>query len=305
MSLINLRNNVTNDLEQIYLPNEIFDDLKMNLDRTSSSHLGFAYCYYLLISYLYRYCKYETDGVLLKQDDLKELLGYARKNKGIDYIIKDGGLLDNIGYTESTSDYPIAWEFAEDVTELSFYTIKDLKLSQAMSVSINMRNYKIKRPVKAFKRYSFDELLTGTFYDISNTHCHNMELFFKALESGIGVIGYYIYSYLMRMNSMYVNGYDEAWDALCIKTGIPSNTLNRYIHKLEENRFITVTRHTAFSLKNKGKKNLANSYYTSSPEEILLWLKTGIEPSSRPLSKISAKLLDSKPDPYENYEFPY
>jgi hypothetical protein len=84
---INMKiNEISKDLKDkfLYIPGEIFDDLSLNYK--SNRHYAFTVCYYILINYFYYTCYYNNR--FITQQDLKELLGYNRKDKRIDYIIK-------------------------------------------------------------------------------------------------------------------------------------------------------------------------------------------------------------------------
>src|SRR5437763_8036906 len=97
--------------KRIFMPNEIFDDFKSGFD--SGVHKAFAYSYYYVVNYLYRYTKYSF-GERFTQPEIMEFLGYSASNKKLNYITKKDGLLDQIGYTKTTTDYPVQWNFDSD-----------------------------------------------------------------------------------------------------------------------------------------------------------------------------------------------
>lgn len=251
-----------NELEKIFIPNEIFKDLKENIKPTV--HVAFAYCYYYLISYLYRYCKYvDNSNELLSQKDIKVLLGYSKDYKVVDYLTKKGGVLDVIGYTQTTGNYPIIWELI-DKSELVFYTSQDLKESNGASFPINNRNFKIKYPMKAFHRNAEgfnSRFKDGTFFTVENTHMIMPSAFMKAMENKkIGCIGFYLYGFFKQKSESYGNErYDATWPRLIKETGLSSATLNRYIKILEKADYIKVKRHTKYQTNYSGGL-FANSY---------------------------------------------
>jgi hypothetical protein len=238
---------IPHEKARIYLPNEIFLDLQIAL--TNGAHIAFAYCYYYLICYLYRYTQYiGGDGKLNTQPRIKKFLGYAEENKTVDFIIKKGGVLDSIGYTETTTDYPLLWHYDAETHELSFETIADLKTMDTTFVGfINDRNFKIKKPVKAFFRAPQDmqraEWFTGTFYDIRNTHEIEPRLFHTAMTNqNIGVVGLYLYGFLKHKCSYYGGGYSVPWERLMEETKLSSMTLSKYLKKLEDGGYISIKR---------------------------------------------------------------
>lgn len=230
----------------IYMPNEIFDDLKAA--DLPSRHLAFSYCYYYYCCYLYRYCKYVTaTNGRVTQKDIKEALGYSANNLTVDYIIKKNGVLDDLGYTESVSNYPLLWSFDENSGELEFYTIDDLKDDPSYS-DINSRNYKIKYPVKAFKRNENDISNTGTFYNLSNTHGIEYSLFQSIIKNRIlGSVGLYLYAYLKYKITAHNGSYQASQFMLQDATGIGTTTLKLMLRRLESEGFLLIT-HKPFDM---------------------------------------------------------
>lgn len=190
----------------IHIPNEIFNDLQNNIK--SSAHVAFAYSYYFLINYLYKYVKYGKD-YKFTQSAIKKFLGYNPANKRIDYIIKKDGILDEIGYTKTITDYPNEVLQVElgDKKYLQFTMFSKYKTNNFDEVKVmglhNDRNFKIKYPVKAFYRNDVTELIqemNGTFYDVTDTHGIEIDAFLTAIEDEkIGVMGFYIYGYIKHL----------------------------------------------------------------------------------------------------------
>lgn len=234
--------------EIIYMPNEIFSDFQNNFE--SSKHIAFTYAYYYYVSYLYRYCHYIDDnGNRNTQPTIKEFLGYATTYKPIDFIIKKDGELDGLGYTATTTDYPLMWEFDAETQELGFNTIGDLKdLDSSYSVMFNDRNFKVKLPVKAFYRHKQDQQrqgwFTGTFYDFKHTHAITYATFKSIVRNKLlGTMGFYIYGYLKHKCDMFPSGYQASSNVLKTKLKIGSAaSLFKYINALDEYEFIQVER---------------------------------------------------------------
>lgn len=242
----------------IQMPNEIFTDLKQNMD--TGSHIAFAYTYYYYSTYLYRYCKYiDDEGDKVTQNVIKEILGYSPANKKVNYIIKKGGILDTIGYTETTNDYPMAYEFEED-TIIQFTTVSELK---DQLESMNNRNFRIKKPLKAFYRSvraMADDELTGTFYGVENTHRMESEQFERVLSMGINpCTAFYILGYIKHKNDIYRTGYQRSSERLGEELGFSDKTIRKYTEKLEKARLISIER-KQFHLEKKEDEHEANIY---------------------------------------------
>lgn len=226
-----------NQDNKIFLPNEIFQDLQDSI--TSPNHCAFAYGYYYLISYLYRYCKYMGE-IKFTQEDIKEYLGYSRINMRVNYIIKQGGVLDKMKYTKTTSNFPMRWDL--DDNNLNFFMYSDLNSEFKRLDPI--RNFKIKFPIKAFYRTEEDlekDSLTGTFYNIKNTHEINIEEFIELILQ-VGVIGFYVYGYLKCMAGLHGGKYGTKFENLCSGLKLSEVTVKKYLKILENKKFIKIDR---------------------------------------------------------------
>jgi len=248
--------NVVNFNEEeggIYIPNEIFNDIQGKLSEISS-HVAFAYSYYYLITYLYRFTKYRLGEGYFTQAKLKEFLGYSATNKKVDFIIKKGGVLDELGYTETITDYPIDWH-SNDLNMIVFKYVRSLKSEEMQDVNkseVNSRNFKAKKPVKAFMREGYE---CGTFYGVENTHYIPVYDFLQCMyDKELGINAFYLYGFLRMMYDKFPRGYKVSAPELMDLTGLKRSTLFKYMRKLEQEKFISVT-----SVK-VGDKNFPNVY---------------------------------------------
>ena len=274
-----------NEMEsKVFVPNELFEDLKKsNIKRV---HIPVAYSYYYIINYLYRYTKYYETKVDNKQ--IKEILGYHRDQQSIDYIIKKNGELDKIGYTQTVKDFPILWEFNE-FEGLQFSMLSDMDEFTQHDIKQHFsRKYSIKYPIKAFVR-EYDEEGNideeGTFYSISNTHCIPFEVFIFCMENEkLGCTAFYLYSFISKMNDKFADGYDISIKKLASETGISKKTLERYLDRLNQYKMIeTIYNQPYFCLALDPKERKSNTYiikefdqftYTPRPYEKLKVIKS-------------------------------
>lgn len=238
-----------NNKEKVYIPNEIFTDFTKN-EQISSKNIGFLYTYYCVITYLYRYCKYST-GEFINNEMIKQILGYAKENKKIDYLIKKDGVLDQMGYTKTIKDFPIGYRLDSQYIEFDMYSELDRETRKLIPMP---KNYHIKYPVKAFYRYE-DNIYDGTFYDIANTHLFDVQLFIKMMDDDISASEYFIFQLLTHKNDMYRNGYSIGLKQLNREINISERTLIRYIDKLEQNGYIKIVREEC-----KAANTKANTY---------------------------------------------
>lgn len=227
-------------IEYVYMPNEIFDDMKHNIPNSSQSAFAYSYIYY--ITYLYRYCKcIDSNGNKVTQEIIKEFLGYSPKNKKIDFIIKKGGILDNINYTLTTTDYPIQFLY-DDENLIYFETINNYK----NMINNNNRNFKVKFPVKSFYRTNDDfqeKSLTGTFFEVEDTHKINYNTFRKIItDNDLGTSGFFVYGYLKHKNNIFKTGYQRSTINIGKELNFSDNTIRKYINILESKGFLRVER---------------------------------------------------------------
>lgn len=270
---INKLLNITGKESAIFMPNEIFSDLQGYI--TKSTEVAYAYSYTYLCHYLYRSCKYFNTEKLINGNVIKEILGYSETNRTMNYITKKGGLLEEIGYLESTKEYPMTWEYKNATTNgggegLSFYmsSNEDKQFLPPMS-----KRFFLKRPVKAFERViltqkedgSFiEDEREGTFYDVANTHTVDFKVFMYCMANEkLGVVAFYLYSWLKHKNDIFSKGYDVPIDKLASETGLTRRTLLNYMDLLKGYRMITFK----FNQENYvvgmfAKDRKATTYYT-------------------------------------------
>ncbi|MCY9738198.1 hypothetical protein M5X17_31385 [Paenibacillus alvei] len=216
----------------LYLPNEIFADFNENI--SSSRHVAFAYAYYYYIVYLYRYCEYACNAKIMTQSQLKEDLGYSPSQKSLDYIIKKNGLLDRMGYTASTKDYPVSYSINDSILE--FRTIS--QCATTLNRGKLHKNLSIKIPIKSFHRTNgskVEQLLDGTYYEFENTHKVSPATFFDMMKDNdeYGVMAFYIYGYLKWKSDIYRGGYDVTERQLADDLKIDKGTLKKYLKNMD------------------------------------------------------------------------
>jgi len=75
--------------------------------------------------------------------------------------------------------------------------------------------------------------MEGTFYDVSNTHSVDFDIFAYCMANkDLGVVAFYLYSWLKHKNDMF-NGYDVPISKLSAETGIARRTLISYLDSLK------------------------------------------------------------------------
>lgn len=223
--------------DRVYMPSEIFNDLKP-LHSKGSSHVAFAYSFYYLISWLYRYAKYGELNI--DTGMIKQVLGYSKTYPEINYIIKKNGFLDQIGYTVSSTDYPIAWSFNNGDIDFTLLSDLDSELRKIIQ-SRKGKNYKIKIPVKAIWRNEdsqIEGIEDGTIYEIEYTHEMPFDVFMKCMSNKrIGIEGFYIYGYLKYRCDKF-GTYQSSIERIAEDLGMSRNTADKYLTGLAKEQLI-------------------------------------------------------------------
>jgi hypothetical protein len=223
--------NIDNSVD-IQMPNEVFEDFH-NADFSNHSHKCFAYAYYYLVSYLYRNALY---GGLRPEDYSNENITklFLGNHKPVSYITKRKGILDKLGYTETTTDYPILYFMDNEILE--FTTIKHHRKQNKGKLTHSPR-LSVKKPLKALNR--FDEDYTGTFYSYQNTHSVSINRFIDIItDINLGHVAFYIYAYLVMMNDKFPRGYQISNKAFAEFVGCSERTITRYTMELEAKGYI-------------------------------------------------------------------
>ena len=186
---------------QIYIPNDVFEmlakdeELNKSNGTRRSTHVAEAYCYLVLVTYLYRNCKYRW----IQDPSMKALqtvVGFNYDYKKFNYVIKKDGVLDKLGLTKTISlkDAPVGYDIT-DGGFVDFYTQADLdkeddprNVEERKAHTGSVKNAKVKEPL--FALYNEDgEYGYGTFFgildgeNVSNTHKVDMEVFIECMTN--------------------------------------------------------------------------------------------------------------------------
>lgn len=274
---------------KVFMPNEIFEDLQNNMK--NGTHIAFAYSFYYLISWLYRYTKYLYTVENIK--DIKSILGYNPNAKTVDYIIKKNGILDIMGYTSTKRDFPIIWHFKDDIydfEELSFTMFsEDKELLPTDFLNKVTNRFVIKEPIKAFYRTKEDYEEgheNGTFFEVENTHLIPFEVFMYCMTNeNLGCTGFYLYSYIKMQNQRYKGAYDCPMLTLAENTGLANRTMKDYLSQLRQYKLVEGIHNQEFfcTALDKGKRK-ANSYIAND------WIKF----SGKPIPYEKIKVMEAK-----------
>lgn len=184
---------------------KIFDRL-VDENKLKKAHVAYTFSYMYLMTYLFRYTKYED--VSPSSDEIKQLLMYSPTNKTINYITKKDGLLDSEKITTTLFDFPVVHTVTEqgelEFTMLSSLNNNDRYGTKWREVSKVNYNQSCKYPVLAFHKDIplEDDYITlsdygGTFYRSENTTIIPFEIFMYCMShSELGTVGFYLYSYI-------------------------------------------------------------------------------------------------------------
>lgn len=243
---------------KIYMPNEIFYDLGGEIE--DGNHIPFAYSYIYLCTWLYRHTKHFNPDVY-DNNIIKQILGYDKSNRTLNYLIKKNGLLDEIGYLESVRDFPISWEIEDK--QLVFHMFSDYP-----DYPVKMSNrFFLKYPVTAFTRKELDNdeyYMEGTFYNVTNTHMIPFEVFlFCMSKKELGVSAFYMYSYLKYRCDVDGGKCDISISLLSDELKLSLTTTKKYLSLLKSYKMIDFFHNQDYFVAGMSKEDRkSNSYMT-------------------------------------------
>lgn len=205
------------------------------------------YSYIVLVSILYKYSYFvNIDGCYYVQNgDIKEILGYSRTTKTVDKIIKRNGLLDSIGVTLTTNNFPVSFSINkdEDINNIpirEYNMIDDLNSYEKSKIKniVKNRNYNIKEPV--FLTSQFNNREYGTMYDYTLTHKITISELIKMFSKCKSSVGEFtVYSFI---KSRVMGGHNAELSLSIFNDDlrISKQTFYNSIKNLKINRFINV-----------------------------------------------------------------
>ncbi|KRE70873.1 hypothetical protein [Paenibacillus sp. Soil750] len=259
----------------VFMPNEIFadfteafKDMKQETDKgKTSTHIAYAYSYYFLANYMWRYARYrywddKVGDIILNEGVIKQFLGFPAKSEQYTYLTKNQtGLLQKIGYIRKVSDKPSRYLYDK---ERRFKEVLFIYESEYPEVYGNTKNWKVAMPVKGIWRdleSELDNCENGTLYVINDTHKVNIETFIYCITNPeLGVEGFYLYCFLKFMTDKFKQGYDCSNDQMSALTGLSLDEIKSQIYNLEKRNMIT-NDHKPYCLnKPKNKECKTNTY---------------------------------------------
>lgn len=236
----------------VQLPNTIFRDLSNAIKgKANVQQVAFAYAYLVTIAFLYKYTNFVDidNGTYIQNADIKELLGYNRTTKSIDHVIKKGGLLDMMGLTETTRDYPVRFvanplETINKIPIREFVTIGDIDSTDSnydlIKGIVRNRRYEIKEPLFMTTQQGDNEY--GTLYSYERTHKISIYEFLAIIfDDSMDNIDFLMYGYLKSK----CKGYKDHMKAISLlkiitELGMDKSTFYKHIHVLEGKEYINV-----------------------------------------------------------------
>lgn len=271
--------------ELMFMPNEIFTEFPEKLAEHSSD-VGFAFSYYYLISYLYRFAKYvwKLETRTYNLPGLKRILGYSDTNKTKNYISRKGGILDDLGYTRTTGEYPVNWDahYDRDSGKYDNWITTRSEYISGYDVTAEYLPPKkqIKLPIKIWYRDAESErndCKNGTLFDIKNTTMIPVEAFIKCMSTeDLGVVGFWLYSFIKYKSSHFGGSYDVPLKKLPAETGIKRQKLKETLKALESYNMIT-NDHKPFILGIPDGKSVEACSFSANDSEYFLKEKRQIK----------------------------
>lgn len=241
----------------VRIPNEMFKILSFSIKSKKGSsniqQVSFAYCYLVIISFLYKYAHFidVDNNTYIQNRDIKKLLGYSKMTKSVDRLIKKDGLLDCLGITSTSRDVPIAidkhsqvgneaingipvreYTFTSSLANKSDYTIyKDV---------VKNRNYEVKEPL--FLTQGLEGREYGTFYSIEKTHQITIDeilhLIFDEQNNPIDILMYFYFK--SKCKGFKCSKRSIPLEKILSEVGIEKKAFYRHSSFLKEKKYIRI-----------------------------------------------------------------
>ncbi|QIW89916.1 transcriptional regulator [Bacillus phage Izhevsk] len=249
-----------NNIQKLYskpsvqIPNWIFrrlaESTKGKVQRTNVKQSSFAYAYVVTIAFLYKYTHFVDldNGTYIQNKDIKQILGYDPSTKTIDKVIKKNGILDEIGLTCTTKNYPVTFEYTteeingfpiREFTTINMLTVDDVNYSKYKEIVKN-RNYTVKEPTFFFN----NDGDVGTLYNYNNTHTITLEEFMEfAYNDDLNNVDFFLYGFFKSKCLGLNNDERGISQALIIsEIGLSTETFHNHIKVLEKKDYLSVER---------------------------------------------------------------
>lgn len=259
----------------VRIPNGIFRDLSSTIKNRSGStniqQVAFAYVYLTTVAFLYKYAHFVDidNGTYMQNSDIKELLGYNRTTKTIDKIIKKNGVLDQLGLTTSTKDYPVQYLIHQEdkinnISVREFVSISDVDANYVnytiIKGIVKNRNYEIKEPLFLTTEYYDSDF--GTLYSIERTHQITIDEFMSLIfDEELNNIDFLLYGFFKAK----CKGYDKDMRAIALykiilEVGIDKSTFYKHLELLKKKQYLSVI-HKQWKVQGDEYENMeANEY---------------------------------------------
>ncbi|WP_339280949.1 hypothetical protein [Lysinibacillus sp. FSL P2-0066] len=252
----------------VAMPNELFPQLlQMKEDKELKPvHIGFAYSYIYLQTYMYRYSTY--DRYVPSVEEIKELFGFNANEQRVNYIIKKNGLLEQKDILTTTNEFPVINEMVFDefdnrvpkittiqefCKEIQFETVDEWR--EQMGIT---RRATCKYPVFGFEREYDDGYVEGTFFDISDTTMIDMDTFLFCMNhEDLGANGFYVYAYLLDRSNKFDDDFNATYKRISQETGIGLNSITNIMNALRSHNLITTVHNVeyfSFAVPKKDRK---------------------------------------------------
>ncbi|MBW7459591.1 hypothetical protein ACFOLF_06250 [Paenibacillus sepulcri] len=194
----------------------------------------------------------------------------SRGKEGKSYITKKQGILSKLGYLRKEGDYPISYDYYTDEYGNTDYNFVDWHMYSSQNrltgVFDKPRAKMINFPVRGIygdEQSERENEVTGYFYRFENTTEVDINTFIFCMKhSDIGVVGFYLYSFIKSMNSYFGGEYNSPIEQLVVNTGIKSTKLSEAITTLEAHNMITNSHSTFVPFLSQDKSIPANGYRT-------------------------------------------
>lgn len=227
------------------------DTIKGKNNKSNVQQIAFAYSYIVAVSFLYKYTHFVdlNNETYVQNADIKEILGYNRNTKTIDKVIKKDGILDLMGITRTTKNYPIYHidDLSNSINGIPIRELtyiedieKDDGIRMILKDIVRNRNYEIKEPL--FMSEAFGNRDYSTIYSYESTHKITLDEFIDIIfDEETNNVDFLLYCYFKcKCKGFKKDTRMISLNTITRDTGMDSSTFYRHISILKERKYIDV-----------------------------------------------------------------
>lgn len=237
------------DESMIYMPNNIFNKLSNMKEKQDFKNSSFTYSYLVISGFLYKYAMYLSSSGELSTAETKELLGYSKTTKTVNYIIKKGGWLEENGYIELSKTYPTSRYSVNNSLggfshyEFNYITDEDYNVQDIINARVRNKGYLAPIPIFMLEEARDEDKKYGKIKEPNESHSIKIKELIHFLEDPeLDLSDFMMYCFLKSHCSFYKNKICKhlSYELISDTLGASPKTISKIINKLQNKKLVII-----------------------------------------------------------------